>query len=252
VFDEEGNVLKQGYTLCLLAKLQDSLKRRDIYVENSDRWGDTRTKLLQGIDWNNNKTQICRLLGHSLMPLDAINAMINRLDTTYKSVSANFDNNNAVRIEHSGKHPTVTITNLDKLETPLTLTFLSEQISGLLPRVDLTELMLEIHARTGFLDEFTHVSESTARADDLPISLCAVLLAEACNIGLEPLIKHHNPALTRHRLSWVKQNYIRAETLALANARLVDYQSTIPQAVAPLLRPTPSATWSEQKHQIIS
>lgn len=230
VFDEEGNVLKQGYTLCLLAKLQDSLKRRDIYVENSDRWGDTRTKLLQGIDWNNNKTQICRLLGHSLKPIDAINAMINQLDATYKKVSANFDNNNAVRIDHSGKHPTVTITNLDKLETPSTLTFLSEKISGLLPRVDLTELMLEIHARTGFLDEFTHVSESTARADDLPISLCAVLLAEACNIGLEPLIKHHIPALTRHRLSWVKQNYIRAETLALANARLVDYQSTIPLA----------------------
>ena len=142
MFDEEGNVLKQGYTLCLLAKLQDSLKRRDIYVENSDRWGDTRTKLLQGIDWNNNKTQICRLLGHSLMPLDAINAMINQLDATYKKVSANFDNNNAVRLDHSGKHPTVTITNLDKLETPSTLTFLSEQISGLLPRVDLTWVFL--------------------------------------------------------------------------------------------------------------
>ena len=230
VFDKEGNVLKQGYTLCLLDKLQDSLKRRDIYVENSDRWGDTRTKLLQGIDWHNNRIQICRLLGHSLAPHDAIVAMTNRLDATYKKVAANFDNNNAIRIDHSGKHPTVTITNLDKLETPSTLTFLSEQISGLLPRVDLTELILEIHARTGFLDEFTHVSESTARADDLPISLCAVLLAEACNIGLEPLIKHHIPALTRHRLSWVKQNYIRAETLARANARLVDYQSTIPLA----------------------
>jgi TnpA family transposase len=38
--------------------------------------------------------------------------------------------------------------------------------------------------------------------------------------------------LTRHRLNWVKQNYIRAETLARAraNARLVDYQSTIPLA----------------------
>ena len=230
VFDKEGNVLKQGYTLCFLDKLQDSLKRRDIYVENSDRWGDTRTKLLQGIDWHNNRIQICRLLGHSLDPQDAIIAMTNRLDATYKKVAANFDNNNAIKIVNSGKYPTVTITNLDKLETPATLTFLSEQIAGLLPRVDLTELILEIHARTSFLDEFTHVSESTARADDLPISLCAVLLAEACNIGLEPLIKHHIPALTRHRLSWVKQNYIRAETLAKANARLVDYQSTIPLA----------------------
>ncbi|ELX3518583.1 Tn3 family transposase, partial [Escherichia coli] len=58
-------------------------------------------------------------------------------------------------------------------------------------------------------------------------SLCAVLMAEACNIGLEPLIKHNIPALTRHRLSWVKQNYLRAETLVSANARLVDFQSTL-------------------------
>ncbi len=99
--------------------------------------------------------------------------------------------------------------------------------TGLLPKVDLTELVLEIHAHTGFTDEFTHVSEANARADDLSVSICAVLLAEACNIGLEPLIKHQIPALTRHRLSWVKQNHLRAETLVRGNARLVDYQSTL-------------------------
>jgi TnpA family transposase len=55
-------------------------------------------------------------------------------------------------------------------------------------------------------------------------------LAEACNIGLEPLIKHQIPALTRHRLTWVSQNYIRAETLVRANAKLVNHQATIPLA----------------------
>ena len=58
--------------------------------------------------------------------------------------------------------------------------------------------------------------------------MCAALLAEACNIGLEPLTLQNIPALTRHRLNWVKQNYIRMETLTSANARLVDYQATIP------------------------
>ena len=55
----------------------------------------------------------------------------------------------------------------------------------------------------------------------------AVLLAEACNIGLEPVVRSDHPALTRARLSWVQQNYIRAETLTRANACLVDAQSTI-------------------------
>jgi len=42
---------------------------------------------------------------------------------------------------------------------------------------------------------------------------------------------YHVPALTRHRLSWAKQNYLRAETLIRANARLVDYRSILPLAI---------------------
>ncbi|ELT2890705.1 Tn3 family transposase, partial [Salmonella enterica] len=144
-----------------------------------------------------------------------------------KTVSRRFDCNDAVSICHDGKYPSLTVSSLEKLDEPPALTQLSSRVKQLLPPVDLTELLLEIDARTGFTREFTHVSESEARAKDLHVSLCAVLLAEACNIGHEPLIKHNIPALTRHRLSWVKQNYLRAETLVSANARLVDFQSTL-------------------------
>jgi TnpA family transposase len=65
---------------------------------------------------------------------------------------------------------------------------------------------------------------------DLHVSLCAVLLAEACNIGVEPLVRPDVPGLTYERLLWVQQNYLRAETLIRANARLVDAQTTIPLA----------------------
>jgi len=69
------------------------------------------------------------------------------------------------------------------------------------PHIDLPELLLEVAGWTGFLTEFTHVSEGAARADDLDVSICAVLLAEACNIGLEPVTRPSMPALTRARLS---------------------------------------------------
>jgi TnpA family transposase len=227
IFDTEGRVTKRGYTLCFLGKLQDALRRRDIYVENSDRWGDPRAKLLHGADWQANRIQVCRSIGQPVQPQEAITNLTQQLDATYKQVSANFADNAAVRIDNSGKQPALTITNLDKLDEPPSLIRLSEQVTGLLPKVDLTELLLEIHTHTSFADEFTHVSEANARANDLSVSICAVLMAEACNIGLEPLIKHNIPGLTRHHLNWVKQNYLRAETLVRANARLVDYQSTL-------------------------
>lgn len=77
---------------------------------------------------------------------------------------------------------------------------------------------------------FTHVSEGAARVRNLGTSLCAVLVAEACNVGLEPMVKPSAEALTRGRLSWVNQNYLREETIAAANARLVNFQATLPLA----------------------
>ena len=105
-------------------------------------------------------------------------------------------------------------------------------IAGRLPRVDLPEILLEIAARTDFAVAFTHVSERAARVTDLGVSVCAVLLAEACNTGLEPLVRHETQSLRRDRLSWVSQNYLRDETLRAANARLVAAQTGIPLARA--------------------
>jgi hypothetical protein len=114
---------------------------------------------------------------------------------------------------------------LDKLDEPASLITLSAKVSGMLPRVDLPELILEVSARTGFADAFTHISERTARAADLHVSICAVLMAEACNTGIEPLIRGDVPALTRDRLSWVDQNYLRDDTITAGNAILVSAQS---------------------------
>lgn len=227
VYDAEGRIQRAGYSLCLLERLQDSLRRRDLWLENSERWGDPRQKLLQGKEWQAQRVAVCRALGHPTDGRTAAKQLANQLDETWKAVSARFDSNEAVSMSHEGKYPSLTIGSLERLDEPPALTQLSSRVKQLLPPVDLTELLLEIDARTGFTREFTHVSESEARAKDLHISLCAVLLAEACNIGHEPLIKHNIPALTRHRLSWVKQNYLRAETLVSANARLVDFQSTL-------------------------
>lgn len=58
-------------------------------------------------------------------------------------------------------------------------------------------------------------------------------MAEACNIGLASLIRSNVPALPcpalpRHRLSWTKANYLRAETITSANASLVNFQAVLP------------------------
>ncbi|MFD4143080.1 Tn3 family transposase [Streptomyces sp. NPDC058572] len=52
-------------------------------------------------------------------------------------------------------------------------------------------------------------------------------MAEACNIGIQAMVSEDEPGRSRDQLFWVEQNYLRAETLRLANAVLVDYQATL-------------------------
>ena len=152
---------------------------------------------------------------------------------TYRAVGTNFPNNRAIRIEQVDGKDELILTALDKLDEPSSLVELRERVAARLPRVDLPEILLEIAVRTGFTNEFTHISERDSRVSDLSTSLCAVLLcavliAEACNTGAEPLVRTDVPALRRSRLSWVNQNYVRNETLAAANACLVAAQNRIP------------------------
>ncbi len=37
----------QAYTLCVVERLRDSLRRRDVFIPASRRWGDPRAQLLQ-------------------------------------------------------------------------------------------------------------------------------------------------------------------------------------------------------------
>ncbi|MDM5155016.1 transposase [Bacillus sp. DX1.1] len=94
-----------------------------------------------------------------------------------------------------------------------------------MPHTDLPELILELHHWIPFLDAFTHISEGNSRVKDLSISICAVLISRACNIGLEPVTQARIPALEYDRLTWVEQNYFRAETITQANNALVSYHS---------------------------
>jgi TnpA family transposase len=56
----------------------------------------------------------------------------------------------------------------------------------------------------------------------------AALIAEACNIGIEAVSRQDVPALRRERLAWVGQNFMRPETIAAANARIVSAHATLP------------------------
>lgn len=232
VLCDDGGIDYSAYTFCVLDGLRKALRCRDIFISPSWRYADPRAGLLAGSEWETTRPIICRSLGLSLTPAPALAALTAELDQTYRAVAARLPNNPSVRFETVGDKEELILSPLEKLDEPASLKDLRKMVGARLPKVDLPEVLLEIAAYTSFTDAFTHLTECTARAKDLTTSLCAVLLADACNTGSEPLIRRDVQALRRDRLAWVNQNYLRDETLVAANALLVTAQSQIPLARA--------------------
>ena len=226
-FTADGDLDRRAYTFCVLERLQDCLRRRDIFVTPSSRWSDPRAKLLKDEAWDSAKAQVCRTLNLEPSPDDELACLKKELHEAFLSVASNLPTNSEVRIEQEDGKDVLVLTPLEAQDESESLLQLRQETGDLLPLADLTDIILEINSRTGFAKEFTHLNESNSRIDDFDTSICAVLLAEACNIGLEPVVSPKIAALTKDRLSHVKQNYMRIDTITRANARLVEAQTKI-------------------------
>jgi TnpA family transposase len=230
VVPEKDQFNRRAYMFCTLDYLKTAISRRDVYVNTSWRYADPRAGMLTPTEWESARPLICRTLGLSTNTTTILDGLTEELDQTYRRVVARLPDNQAVRIESTGQKHDLILSPLDKVEDTPSLKELRKIIESRMPRVDLPEIVLEIANRTNFHHAFTHISERDSRAEDLATSICAVLIAEACNIGFRPLVRDDIPALRRDRLSWVNQNYVRHETITRANACLVSAQSKIPLA----------------------
>ena len=230
VLDDGGRVIDgKAYVFAVLEAFGRALKRRDVFIVPGIRFADPRHGLLAGEAWESSRPTVCRSLGRSADARAELDDLGQRLDRAWRQVAAGIAGNAALRIETRDGKDELVVSPLDKLDRPPSLVALQSAVQGRLPTVDLPDILLEVAARTGFAEAFTHVSERQARVEAFLMSLCAVLVAEACNIGFEPMARSDQPALGRARLSWVQQNFIRAETIA-ANRRLVAAQNALPIA----------------------
>ncbi len=225
---KDGTIDRRAYTLYLTEQIRERFRRRDLFVRGSRRWGDPRNLLLDDEAWASNRARVSRSLGHDPSPEATIASLRRELHEAYCQTAARLPENTAVRFEDQGAKSRLVLSRLEAVEETESLLALRTAVAGRLPAVDLPDVLLEVDVWTGFTQEFTHASQARSRVKELPTSVCAVLIAEACNLGFEPVASAESSALSPDRLSWIEQNYMRSDTLRAANARLVEHQTTIP------------------------
>ncbi len=229
--DDRQGLDHHAYTVCVTERLRDALRRRDVFVATTGhRWSDVRDQLLHGSAWDTARADVCSILGHDPAPAREIALLTEELDQAWRHTAGRLPTNAELTIEEHPRRHRAKLHPLDQIVEPPSLLALRRRLYGSLPFVELPDLLMDVAAWTGFCAEFTHLSGHDSRAEDLALSVCAVLLAEACNINLAAIARADVPALTRERLVHVAHNYVRPATLVPANARFVNHQNHIPLA----------------------
>jgi hypothetical protein len=85
---EAGVIDHRAYAFCVLEQLHRGLRRRDLFVEGSDRWGDPRARLLDGAVWERAKPEALAALGLTEQPAAHLAELASALDTAYRTIAA--------------------------------------------------------------------------------------------------------------------------------------------------------------------
>ncbi|EGO8405602.1 Tn3 family transposase, partial [Enterococcus faecalis] len=142
----------------------------------------------------------------------------NDLELSYKEALDRWPTSKMARIENTDR---LIVSRLKKTYEKKEDKSFRRRIQQLLPKIDLSDLLLEVNQQLMLTQSFNHLSDKDTKMKDLDISLLAVLLSEACNIGFSPVSKEGVDSLKYDRLVYVNHHYIRVDTLSDANKKII-------------------------------
>lgn len=225
VIFKNGKIQPCAYTFWTIENMLKGIKNRDIYFENSEKYNDPKSRLIKLEDWSKKSQDFIETFEWPLDSKEAVSFLKKELEDAYSRTEKNWDQNPYARIDKPKNK--IILTPLEKIEESLSLKRLKKQIDFLMPNISLPDLLFETNSKTGFLGQFCHISQSTSKIKDLPVSLCAILVAKACNIGFSSVAQAGIAPLEYDRLMWVWHNYFSAENIQRANSILIEYMSTL-------------------------
>ena len=219
---EDGGINRRYYEFCVLDELRLALRSGDVWVVGSRKYRDLDAYLLPQGRCQERMTGL--RLGLPRTFDDYWEGMQARLEEQLRGVGALLGKGELADVKwHRGK---LKITPLKK-QVPPEAERVAILLSARMPRLKITDLLLEVDRWVNYSGAFTDVrnGKTTERRDHL----LTALLAEGLNLGLTTMSETSSDgAATPRRLMYLADWDLRPETYAAALAEVVNFQARLP------------------------
>ncbi|GGQ14116.1 hypothetical protein GCM10010140_50460 [Streptosporangium pseudovulgare] len=220
----EDTAYRHYWELCVILCLRDGLRSGDVFVPGSRRYADPATYLYTPEQWAPWSGEYCRLVGKPPNATDALeqgkeelHAALEELETTLAGAAP--DDTGMVRLDED-EH--LVVPPLSAEGVPAEAKALKDELAAMLPFAPIASLLIELDARTHFLDCFTHAGgRKLSTSTETKRNILAVLIAMATNLGLARMSEACG--VSYDVLAWTMEWYVREETLREANTVIVNH-----------------------------
>lgn len=222
--DKNGKLNLRFYELCVLWELRAALRGGHLWVNGSYRFANPETYLIPKDRWQQSKPDLIDLLRISSDGKEVVQNCQTELETLLRTADNSFQQKDYLRFEGNQ----LIVSRLTAVEQNEEFSELEKRLAERLPKIELPDLLIEVDSWTNFSQKLIHLSGSEKRPPELAANLYALLIAQACNLGIVRMSEISN--LNLNQMLWTQTWFLREETLKNATNCLVNYQYQQPLA----------------------
>lgn len=216
LYEEDGSINRHYYEMAVLTELREHVRAGDISIEGSKQYRDFEEYLFTAEQWQADKQQT--RLAVPIAYEEYLQERIASLEERLKWLTTNLKDLDGVSLE-KGR---LSLARLEK-DIPAEAQAYSANLYKLLPRIKLTDLLMDIAYLTGFHEQFTHASSNRKPDKEETVLLMAALIGMGTNIGLSKMADA-TPGVTYKQLANVAHWRMHEDAMNRAQATLVNYQ----------------------------
>ncbi|MEF3304150.1 Tn3 family transposase [Paenibacillus sp. GYB003] len=216
VYDDDGTINRHYYEMAVLTELRNYVRSGDVSIVGSRQHKDFEEYLVPKADWNGINPKAAKL-AVSLSAKEYLEERTESLLQRLKWVSDHIDELDGVNLENGKLH----IERLEK-DVPDESRNFSLSLYELLPRIKLTDLLMEVANWTKFHEQFIHASSNRAPNEEETTILMATLMAMGTNIGLTKMAEA-TPSISYRQMANAAQWRLYEDAMNKAQAILVNF-----------------------------